>query len=305
MSEMSYQKIPKWVEQVIFFDLDYRNESGQLIWNKAAKHSSRKVGEEAGAVCENGIRVITFSKKGASFAVKAHRIVWFLETGYWPTNFIIHINGDKADNRFCNLELKTDDIELKTCSKCYEKKPIEQFVKLTRQCKTCRDKTHKDYRIRNATAIAKKRQSYWEEKGRDAKRVWAKNNRDKVRGYSQRRRSKPNEKILNTCRGRVCKLLKTQNARKHFKTIELIGCSVDFLKDYLESQFKDGMSWDNYGNPNGDHTNCWHIDHIIPCSSFVLTDPEQQKKCFHYTNLQPLWAKDNIRKHAKLDWKVA
>jgi hypothetical protein len=50
------------------------------------------------------------------------------------------------------------------------------------------------------------------------------------------------------------------------------------------------MSWNNYGNPNGDHSDCWHIDHIIPCSSFDLTNPDEQRKCFHYTNLQPLWA---------------
>jgi HNH endonuclease. len=53
------------------------------------------------------------------------------------------------------------------------------------------------------------------------------------------------------------------------------------------------MSWDNYGRDG------WHIDHIRPCASFDLTDPEQQRQCFHYTNLQPLWAADNIRKGAK------
>ena len=73
-----------------------------------------------------------------------------------------------------------------------------------------------------------------------------------------------------------------------------------FLVEYLESKFQPGMTWKNYGNPNGDHTNCWHIDHIIPCASFDLSDPEQQVKCFHYTNLQPLWAKDNIRKKDKI-----
>ena len=69
------------------------------------------------------------------------------------------------------------------------------------------------------------------------------------------------------------------------------------LKIYLESLFQEGMTWDNY-NFYG-----WHIDHIIPIASFDLSDPEQQKKCFHYTNLQPLWASDNLQKGVKLDWK--
>ena len=54
------------------------------------------------------------------------------------------------------------------------------------------------------------------------------------------------------------------------------------------------MTWENHGRYG------WHIDHIMPCSSFDLTDPEQQKKCFHYTNLQPLWAHENMSKGAKI-----
>lgn len=83
--------------------------------------------------------------------------------------------------------------------------------------------------------------------------------------------------------------------RKFFKrngnrTIDFIGCSINDLKIYLESKFKKGMSWDNYGLFG------WHIDHIRPCTSFDLSIKEEQHKCFHYTNLQPLWAKENIKK---------
>ena len=74
--------------------------------------------------------------------------------------------------------------------------------------------------------------------------------------------------------------------------MEYINCTVKYLHEFLEFRFTDGMSWDNYGKK-------WHIDHIIPCASFDLKCPEQQKKCFHYTNLQPLWAKDNQEKGAK------
>lgn len=75
------------------------------------------------------------------------------------------------------------------------------------------------------------------------------------------------------------------------RTTQLIGCSIEELRSHIESQWKPGMSWENHKRVGG-----WHIDHIVPCASFDLTDPEQQKKCFHYTNLQPLWELDNLRK---------
>jgi hypothetical protein len=73
--------------------------------------------------------------------------------------------------------------------------------------------------------------------------------------------------------------------------MEYIGCSIEHLKDYLQSKFENGMTWENYGK--------WHIDHIRPCASFDLTDIEQQKICFNYKNLQPLWAEDNFKKSDK------
>lgn len=93
--------------------------------------------------------------------------------------------------------------------------------------------------------------------------------------------------VLN--RSRVLAALKGLN--KAESTTKMLGCTVEELKAHLESLFQPRMSWDNHGE--------WHIDHIKPCSKFDLTDPEQQKICFHYTNLQPLWAIDNIRKSNK------
>jgi hypothetical protein len=77
---------------------------------------------------------------------------------------------------------------------------------------------------------------------------------------------------------------------KSASTMVLIGCSIPELRLHLEKQFTKGMSWKNHSITG------WHIDHIVPCDSFDLTDPEQQRKCFHYSNLQPLWYDVNIRK---------
>ena len=103
---------------------------------------------------------------------------------------------------------------------------------------------------------------------------------------------------LETClRGRVGVALRRKKINitsKATSTMKLVGCTIEELWRHLEKNFKPGMTKENYGYRT------WHIDHIMPCSSFDLSDPEQQKKCFHYTNLQPLWAFDNISKGAKI-----
>lgn len=99
-----------------------------------------------------------------------------------------------------------------------------------------------------------------------------------------------NYKLINIIRSRLRITLKNQKAKKQRKTIEYLGCDIIYLIKYLESKFQPGMTWENY-NYYG-----WHIDHIIPLSSFDLTDEKELKKACHYTNLQPLWAKDNFRK---------
>jgi len=80
---------------------------------------------------------------------------------------------------------------------------------------------------------------------------------------------------------------------KSASTIELLGASIDVVKQHLESLFKEEMTWDNYGFGKRN----WHIDHIRPCASFDLTDPVQQKQCFNYKNLQPLWQEENLSKN--------
>ena len=109
--------------------------------------------------------------------------------------------------------------------------------------------------------------------------------------YMKKYREVPENKLAHNQRKRITKAL--NGILKSNNTLDLIGCSTFELKDYIESKFTDGMSWDNYGRDG------WHIDHIRPCASFDLSDTKQQEECFHYTNLQPLWAKDNLSKKNK------
>lgn len=102
----------------------------------------------------------------------------------------------------------------------------------------------------------------------------------------------PRQKLRRTLRTRVYNVLK--GLKKSAPTMEMVGCSREFLMEWLEKQFRPGMTWKNHG------VHGWHIDHIIPCSKFDLADPEQQRRCFHYTNLQPLWANENWSKRNKI-----
>jgi len=98
-------------------------------------------------------------------------------------------------------------------------------------------------------------------------------------------------KLACSVREKTCKAIKY--GYKHKKTLELLGCNIKQLKKHLEQQFEKGMTWDNWGRYG------WHIDHIIPIASFDLTKEDEQEKCFHYTNLQPLWATENLKKQDK------
>jgi hypothetical protein len=200
----------------------------------------------------------------------------------------------------------------KVCSKCKLKKTLSEFHKniklkdgLCCRCKLCikeyqlQNKTQilnkkKEYRINNQDKIIAHRELY-KKRGSILNKKWQKANKEK-RNFQQKERLKTDIhfKLARNLRGRVRSAIlgniKTEN------TLNLVGCSIEQLRGYLEKQFTKGMSWKNYGYHG------WHIDHIRPCTSFNLSNPQQQKQCFHYTNLQPLWAKDNLRKNNKVNW---
>ena len=121
--------------------------------------------------------------------------------------------------------------------------------------------------------------------------------RTKNQSYSndyQKKRRKEDDlfKLTYNVKSRLNLFIKKTNIRKTSSTFEMIGCTPQFLKEHLEMNFKEGMSWENYGLYG------WHIDHIIPLSS--AEDEDGVYKLCHYTNLQPLWAKENLSKGSKI-----
>jgi len=161
------------------------------------------------------------------------------------------------------------------------------------------------WRENNKEKIRENRRNYYlnnREKELALQRIWNSKNskRKKERKEKIYMRNRyhidPDFKLRMSLRSRFWYELRKHLATKEESSLVYVGCSIKQLKEYLENKFEEGMTWDNWS------INGWHVDHIVPCSSFDLTKEKEQKKCFHYTNLQPLWAKDNRAKHNKLDW---
>lgn len=116
---------------------------------------------------------------------------------------------------------------------------------------------------------------------------------------ARRRAARPPRKTTSREEGRLKTALRTRiykalhGIAKSQKTLKLLGCSHEQFRAYMEAQFLPGMTWGNHAHDG------WHLDHIRPCASFDLTQPEEQAACFHYSNLRPLWAHDNMVKHAR------
>ena len=210
--------------------------------------------------------------------------------------------------------------DIKRCTKCNRELLLDQFgerkykngnIGYKSRCKDC-------IKLENAL---------WRENNPDYNTKWHKNNPEKVRAIDARwrknnpettRKKRARWKINNSDKHRTAmsKYRKKRRMRdpeyrlalnircsmarallgtaKTAKTRILLGCSIEYLRHHLENQFIEGMTWGNYG------VHGWHIDHIIPLSYFDFTDPEQQKRVWHYTNLQPLWAAENVRKSNKI-----
>ncbi len=188
---------------------------------------------------------------------------------------------------------------IKNCPVCFLDKDRFLFNKhnknkdgLCYSCRECNSKYKKEYYLKNRDRLIKKTKDY-SLKNKDKITVRAKNYRIKNKKRrnlyeKEKKKSDIGYKLKGRLRIRLWNALK--NDQKTGSAVDNLGCSVEFLKDYLEKQFKPGMTWENWSHDG------WHIDHIIPLNSFDLLDKDQLLKACHYTNLQPLWAAENCSK---------
>lgn len=205
---------------------------------------------------------------------------------------------------------------MQKCNKCLVEKSDAEFPKSSRRksglratCKVCINTLNKQYRDCNKAQYntARKRsyhanpEKYREYARQSARKsvdkkaaydkVYRKENSEKIASYKRkwaikRRQNNIEYRVRLNLRRRIHHVIRS--GRKSASTMELLGCTIEFFLKHIESQFLPGMTWDNYG------TTGWHIDHIKPCYTFDLTKEEDQKECFHYSNMRPLWAKDNL-----------
>lgn len=214
----------------------------------------------------------------------------------------------------------------KKCGRCQQEKPFEDFNKCKggtygfhNHCRSCQKEVKANWLNKNKEWIKEYEQKpEVKERSRflrlekyktdeNFRKEHLEKNKIRRRGESAKIKQRANEKLRReinpsyriraNLNSRIKNIFKGIGITKEKSIIDLIGCTMlEFIK-YIESKWKPGMNWENYGHGKGK----WQTDHKIPCCAFDLTDPEQQKTCYHYTNLQPLWWEENLKKGAKLE----
>jgi hypothetical protein len=185
-----------------------------------------------------------------------------------------------------------------TCKQCVkEYNKTYDFKSYNLENKDRRSKQASQYYQKNKEHILNNSKTYFDnhkEEHRSRNKDWYNKNKEhhqtKIKIYIQKRlKEDPLFKLKETLRKRMYDLLIKNKIPKIYSASTLLGCTTEECKQHLEQQLKPEMNWGNHGI-------VWEIDHIIPCSSFDLTNIEQQKQCFHYTNLQPLFKTTEIAK---------
>lgn len=187
----------------------------------------------------------------------------------------------------------------KRCHSCKQSKSLSEFGRdstrkdgLHGKCKSCKIIYSREYNRNNSDLLKqKKRRYYANNKDKWVQRREAR--RDEIREYNRvwQAHKYHNDPIFRLKAVLRSRLQNISNGRHAGSAVRDLGCSVEQLKRWIEQQFQYGMTWDNYGQ--------WHIDHIVPLSSFDLTQNPKVKKACHWFNLQPLWAQDNLSKGAR------
>jgi hypothetical protein len=195
------------------------------------------------------------------------------------------------------------------CTNCNGDKNINGFAPHRKICKLCVNQKCKDYKKNNPAIISAYNKKYKSDHADEIAIYNAKyfdEHRDEIINrhnlrMKERKKIDPQYKLFCTTRLRILGAFNKANNKntsdtkliKHSKTIELLGCSIEFFIDWMKFQFEDGMTLENHGS-------VWHIDHIIPCTAFDIGKQDDIEKCFNWKNTQPLFVSENLKKNNKI-----
>lgn len=288
--------IGKFIMSKKIYDYEYVKQCFENIEYTLLSTTYKSTSEKLDYICNNGhkrnIRFICFKKgQRCKLCVKHTNQYTKDDIKYLINNYpklgrkkcaeLLKRTESSIAKMVSHLKLKmytkcpVDSINNKICNKCRKELPKTEFGNDKRRsdnktfsCKSC----NKLYRMNRSDEVKQKQSEYHKK--------WSKNRMLTNLNYKNSRRlRKRMHDVINKKTGLD-------------KTEKILGCSVSFFNQYIESKFQKGMTWENYG------LHGWHFDHIKPCASFDLSKNEEIYKCFHYTNYQPLWCEDNWSKWA-------
>ena len=177
------------------------------------------------------------------------------------------------------------DAPPRACSKCNKEQEAKQFRYQSNVCITCEKERLYEWRNKNPEKFKEICKNYREKD----------DYREKQNTYKRDRYANDlHYKLQTVFRNRIRYFVKGGNTKGNEKYETLLACSWDTLREWLESNFTDGMTWENYGT-------LWHIDHTMPCSVFDLSIEENQRVCFNWSNLAPMLGPENLSKSNKIN----
>jgi hypothetical protein len=171
-----------------------------------------------------------------------------------------------------------DETVKKVCIRCN----IEKILTLFRVTRSTNDNAS------NICIDCLPKNNWTKEKQRISDKKYRDNNPEKLKEKYKKQGLNINRRIRDSLNHRISEALFTNKVTKNNKTVNYIGCDIPYFKKWIEFQFIENMSWDNYGE--------WHLDHVKPCCSYDLTNNNDLLECFNWKNYQPLWKKDNLLK---------
>lgn len=270
---------------VLCFYKDSLNSSGYSSSCKQCKSQSHKE-----LINKRKIRIIEYPDEKTCTKCKETKLISEFSKNKSTTDGVSlycklcrRLNDENRKENAKNNIINVNKLIVKKCSKCNIEKSLIDFRinrksqdNMSHMCLECLPKNN-----------------WTKEKQRISEKKYRTNNPEKMKEKYKKQGQNINRRIRDSINHRIKDALFSKNLKKIKKTNEYLNCSTEYFKLWIESQFVENMTWENYGE--------WHFDHVKPCASYNLSLENDVKECFCWENFQPLWGPENISKSSKID----